>query len=250
MAESVILTPKLMGDLIREQATRAPDRVGLIFEEQRFTYKEMNERANKAAAALKALGVARGDRVAWLARNVSVFWDTLFGAAKIGAVMTPINWRLAPAEIAQILDDSGARIFIGEKMFIDPLKAIDAAMPETTLMLETGEGSFDALIDQQAAAEPEDTAALDDAFVQLYTSGTTGLPKGVVLSNRAYQQNSDMGAELRITGAQERRRSRHARAAAFSCGRREFRPDGDCPFNADPAVSAIRSGWHGEGGAG
>lgn len=198
MAESVILAPALMGDLIREQAARAPDRAGLIFEGRTFTYAEMNERANKAAGALKALGVGRGDRVAWLARNLSVFWDTLFGAAKIGAVMTPINWRLAPAEIAQILEDSRARIFIGEKMFIDPLSAINAAMPQTTLMLETGDGSFDALVDQQDGGEPEAAASSDGAFVQLYTSGTTGLPKGVVLSNRAYKKNSDMGAELRI----------------------------------------------------
>ena len=198
MAETGILTPDSMGDLIREQAARAPDRTGLIFEGRTFTYSEMNERANKAANALKVLGVGRGDRVAWLARNVSVFWDTLFGAAKIGAVMTPINWRLAPAEIAQILDDSRARIFVGEKIFIDPLSAINAAMPETTLTLETGEGSFDALIDQQDGTEPDASPSPEDAFVQLYTSGTTGLPKGVVLSNRAYKQNSDMGAELRI----------------------------------------------------
>lgn len=198
MAETGILTPEFMGDLIRDQAGRAPDRIGLIFEGQEFTYSEMNERANKAAGALKSLGVGRGDRIAWLARNVSVFWDTLFGAAKIGAVMTPINWRLAPAEIAQILDDSRARIFVGEKMFLDPLREMNAAMPETTLMLETGEGSFDALIEQQSDAEPGDTPSHDDAFVQLYTSGTTGLPKGVVLSNRAYKENNEIGATLKI----------------------------------------------------
>ncbi len=197
MAGSDILTPALIGDLIREQAARAPGKVGLIFEGREFTYAEMNDRANKAAAALRQLGVGRGDRVAWLARNVAIFWDALFGAAKIGAVMTPINWRLAPAEIAQILEDSRARIFVGEKDFIDPLQAVNAAMPETTMMLETGAGSFDALVDEQDAVEPNENTALEDAFVQLYTSGTTGLPKGVVLSNRAYKINGEVGASQR-----------------------------------------------------
>ncbi len=73
MAAGDILTPDLIGDLIREQAARAPDRVGLIFEGREFTYREMNERANKAAAVLRELGVGRGDRVAWLARNLSAF---------------------------------------------------------------------------------------------------------------------------------------------------------------------------------
>ena len=198
MAASDILTPDLIGDLIREQAARAPDRIGLIFEGREFTYREMNERANKAAAALRKLGVGHGDRVAWLARNLSAFWDALFGAAKIGAVITPINWRLAPAEVAQILEDSKAAVFIGEKDFIDPLKAMGAVMPATTLTLETGVGSFEALVDAEDAAEPTASPALNDAFVQLYTSGTTGLPKGVVLSYRAYKYNSENGATNRI----------------------------------------------------
>lgn len=198
MATNDILTPDFIGDLIRDQAKAAPKKTGLIFEGREYSYGEMNERANKAAAALQALGVRRGDRVAWLARNLAIFWDTLFGAAKIGGVLTPINWRLAPAEIAQILEDSKANIFIGEKDFIEPVKTAGADMPETTLLLETGDGSFDALVDKQAATEPTNEMSLDDAFVQLYTSGTTGLPKGVILSNRAYKINGELGAEQRI----------------------------------------------------
>ncbi len=198
MAEREILCPELIAGLIGEQSTRAPDQVGLIFEEQTFTYREMNDRSNQAAAALTALGVRRGDRIAWLARNLAIFWDALFGAAKIGAVMTPINWRLAPAEIAQILADSGAGVFIGEKSFIDPLRDAGADLPATTLTLETGDGSFDALVDDQDPVDVKCVAQLDDAFVQLYTSGTTGLPKGVVLSNRAYKVSSEFNAGERV----------------------------------------------------
>ena len=198
MTKREILCPELVAGLIGEQAVRAPDGIGLIFEDRTFTYREMNDRANQAAAALVGLGVRRGDRIAWLARNLAIFWDALFGAAKIGAVMTPINWRLAPAEIAQILADSGAGVFIGEEDFIEPLRAAGAELPSTTLRLETGDGSFDALVDGQDAIDVKCAAQLDDAFVQLYTSGTTGLPKGVVLSNRAYQASSEFNAAERV----------------------------------------------------
>ena len=193
-----ILTPPMIGDLIDEQAARAPDRVGLIFEGREFTYAEMKTRADKAAAAFGSLGIGRGDRIAWLARNVGIFWDALFGAAKIGAVMTPINWRLAPAEIVQILSDAKASLFIGEKDFIDALKSVDGFSPPQTLMLETGDASFDALVDAQEARAPDYNNHIDDAFIQLYTSGTTGLPKGVVLSNRAYAANGEVNASERV----------------------------------------------------
>lgn len=198
MAEREILCPELVAGLIGEQAARAPAETGIIFEDRAYTYAEMNDRANQAAAAFRALGVRRGDRIAWLARNLAVFWDALFGAAKLGAVITPINWRLAPAEIAQILSDSGAGILIGEKDFIDPLRAVGAELPATTLTLETGEDSFDALVDAQDAADITCAAELDDAFIQLYTSGTTGLPKGVVLSYRAYQASNEFNAAERV----------------------------------------------------
>ncbi|MBT8471436.1 MAG: long-chain-fatty-acid--CoA ligase [Marinicaulis sp.] len=186
------VNPQLMADLLREQARLRPNIVGLKFEGAEYTYKQMNDRSNQTAAALKSLGVEQGDRVAWLARNLGLFWDTIFGAAKIGAVLTPINWRLAPAEIAQILGDAQAKIFIGEKEFVAPLQEQSGTNLPQTLFLETGEGSFDDLVAVQATDEPDDEPTLDDIFVQLYTSGTTGLPKGVVLSNRAYKNSGDI----------------------------------------------------------
>ena len=198
MTEREILCPDLVAGLITEQAARAPMQTGLIFEGRAYTYAEMNDRTNQAAAALQALGVRRGDRIAWIARNLAIFWDALFGAAKIGAVMTPINWRLAPAEIAQILADSEAAVLVGEKDFITPLEDAGAKLPAKTLMLETGAGSFDALVNTQDAVEAKCAAHIDDAFIQLYTSGTTGLPKGVVLSHRAYQANNEINANERV----------------------------------------------------
>ena len=194
MGRPDIFNPPIVADLIRERAENHPDRVGLVFEERSFTYADMNERANRAAQAFLGLGLKPGDRVAWLARNVATFWDAFFGAAKIGVVMTPINWRLAPPEVVQILNDAKASIFIGETMFIDPLKAVDAYDPPRTFHLETMDDKcFDCLIDRQDAVEPDYTPGDEDVVVQLYTSGTTGLPKGVVLTSRAYYTVGEAG---------------------------------------------------------
>ena len=182
-----ILNPPITTDLLRQQAATQPNRIGLTFEGRSFTYAEMNTRANRAAQALLSLGVKKGDRVGWLARNVATFWDALFGAAKIGAVMTPVNWRLAPVEVAQILTDARPTLLVGETMFLDPLRQTGAAPDVKTMVLESGGADcFDALIDKQPDDEPDYAPTSEDVVVQLYTSGTTGLPKGVVLPHRCY----------------------------------------------------------------
>ena len=145
MTDREILNPSAIADLIRLQSDRLPEKVALHFEGKDFTYRDINERSNRAAQALYSLGLKKGDRVAWLARNVATFWEVFFAAAKTGIVITPINWRLAPAEVVQILNDAQAKLFVGEAMFVEPLKAIDAYAPPQTLLLESGgEDCFDA----------------------------------------------------------------------------------------------------------
>lgn len=194
MNKREILNPAIIADLIRDQARDRPDQVGLIFEDKRFTYDEMNTRSNRAAQGLLALGVRPGDRIGWLARNVATFWDTLFGAAKIGAVMTPINWRLAPAEVIQILDDATPVLFVAEQMFLDALAGEGWRASLPTMVLESGgEDCFDRHIDAQRPLEPSYKPTAEDVLVQLYTSGTTGLPKGVILPNRCYYEVGESG---------------------------------------------------------
>lgn len=184
--------PTLSG-LIEEQAQHLPNEPALIFEGRTTTYAELDERANRAAAAFLALGLKRGDRLAWLARNVATFWPALLGAAKIGVVMTPVNWRLAPAEIAGIIADARPSLFVVEKIFVEPLKAA-GGVPIRTLVLEDGgTDCLDRLIDEQRPVKPTHIPQRDDVVVQLYTSGTTGLPKGVLLSNRCYDEVGDAG---------------------------------------------------------
>jgi len=194
MTERRIFSTETISAVIEEQAATQPHAHALTFEGRRFTYGEMNVRANRAANALSSLGVSRGDRVVWLARNLPSFWHTLFGASKIGAVMTPVNWRLAPAEIAAIVADAQPKIFIAEKMFLDAMAAAGAPAPENTFTLEgLGEPCFDALVDSSGDAPPAYRPQAHDIAIQLYTSGTTGLPKGVLLTNANYAASGRAG---------------------------------------------------------
>ncbi|MEK7265752.1 MAG: long-chain-fatty-acid--CoA ligase [Pseudomonadota bacterium] len=198
MQRRIFNAPTLAG-VIEEQAGRIPAETALIFEGRTFTYADMETRANRAAQALLALGLKRGDRLCWLARNVATFWHALLGASKIGVVMTPVNWRLAPAEIAQIIADARPALFVGEKMFIDPLRAVDDFNLPRTMILESGDADcFDMAIDAQEAKRPSFAPSRDDVVVQLYTSGTTGLPKGVVLSNRCYFEVGEAGVKAGV----------------------------------------------------
>ena len=110
--------------------------------------------------------------------------------------MTPINWRLAPAEIAAILADSEAPVLVAEPLFAEPLKAAGARLPRTFLLETPGEASFEAFLEAHPAKAPDFRATPETVVVQLYTSGTTGLPKGVVLANRAYHASGASGLEV------------------------------------------------------
>ncbi|MBI1392317.1 MAG: long-chain-fatty-acid--CoA ligase [Alphaproteobacteria bacterium] len=194
-----IFNAETVAGIIEEQAKHLPHATALHFEGRSWTYAEMNERADRAAAALRDLGVGRGDRVCWLARNVATFWHTLFGASKIGAVMTPVNWRLAPAEIAGIIKDARPTLFVAEKMFLDPLQGVAGFQAPRTFILEYGgEHCFDRFVDGHAPDRGDFTPGYDDPVVQLYTSGTTGLPKGVVLPNRCYFEVGEAGLETGV----------------------------------------------------
>jgi len=167
---------------IRRRAERRPDGVALVDTATgaRHTYAELHRRVGARAAALAALGVATGDRVALLGENSAAYLEWLFGAAHLGAIAVPVNHRLAADEVAHVLADSGARVLVRSTAFArlaeDALGADGHDTSAVTSLVELAEEPGD----QPVAERPVDGG---DPCVIMYTSGTTGRPKGAVLTH-------------------------------------------------------------------
>ena len=147
------------------------------------TFAEMEVRSRQIAAFLGELGVNKGDRIAWIGKNADLYFQIFYAAARIGVVMAPIGWRLAPAEMAYILNDTGARVVFAGNGFGDVVRDLRALAPRVTHVLDE-EAAREAIAGCPAIAITP--AGPDDAALQLYTSGTTGHPKGAVLCQRNF----------------------------------------------------------------
>jgi len=186
-----------IGLFLAKRAAICPQREAFVEYERgrRFTFGELNERANRVANALLARGVQPGDRVATLLKNSIEFVETYFAVARIGAVMVPVNWRLVAAEIAYILKDAGARALVYDSDFdaaVAPLQAgAHGALPvRDWWRRENGDAGapdwaedYDAVMAAASTEEPPVGAWDDDTLFIMYTSGTTGYPKGAVHSH-------------------------------------------------------------------
>lgn len=165
-------TPTLL-DLLRRFVAERPDAPALLFGDDRLTFAELDRRSSQLANGLASRGIRAGDRVAILARNQPLFYELLFAAMKVGAMMMPLNWRLSSAEIAAILVDGEPGLLL-----LDP--EINCQAPDIgTLSLGAG---FEAWIAAQAADDPSAETASSEPCLLLYTSGTTGRPKGVMIT--------------------------------------------------------------------
>ncbi|MDB5448355.1 MAG: long-chain-fatty-acid--CoA ligase, partial [Phenylobacterium sp.] len=177
-----------LADITKRHAMTRPSAVALSFEGRDTTYLQFHQRSNQVAHALLATGVSRGDRIGYLGKNCDHYFELLFGAAKIGAVITPVGWRLAPAEAAFILQDSNARVvFVGPDVsqqasaVLGQLETplVVAMAPDAVAGAATYERWRDAASSSDLTAQPEP----DDVVAQMYTSGTTGRPKGAMLTH-------------------------------------------------------------------
>ncbi len=172
--------------LLAAPAAATPGALAVRDPRRSVTYAELLELSQRLASALTQLGLRAGDRVAVLARNRVETVALYFAAAQLDAVLLPINWRLAPSEVRWILAHSGARVLFAEPEFARAqADAIDSSLSGIAFdeALE-GWSTFESLARHERIAAQDSAADPDVAAVQMYTSGTTGRPKGAMLSHR------------------------------------------------------------------
>ncbi len=168
-----------LAGFVERHARRRPDDIAMRFGERQWTWDQWAARIRRAAGALREAGVQRGQCVAFLDKNHPACLEILFAAASIGAVTTVVNWRLSADEIAHILEDSRPRLlFVGAE-----LRAAVRKLPGLEHIVVIDD-EYEALLAAAAPVEAVDVDEGDTALV-IYSSGTTGRPKGVVLSQRA-----------------------------------------------------------------
>ena len=188
---------------MRGWARSTPDGPALTQDGASHTWSQLYERSQQAAGALAADGVGAGDRVAFLDKNGFAYFELLFGGSLLHAVNVAVNWRLAPAEMAFVINDAEAKVLVVSTDFQAQLDQMADQLTTVTRIVVIGDAPGDHLGYEAwlAAATPQDPelpVADDDVAVQLYTSGTTGLPKGVMLTNWNFAGLMEVAAQLEI----------------------------------------------------
>ncbi len=200
-----------VGDWIRQWSAIRPNATAIIANDVPCSYRELDRRINKLCHALIGLGISKGDRVAVLLHNCREYIEIFFSLAKLGAIMVPMNWRLAAPEIRFILRDSGTKVVIFEGEFTEAVNSVRSGEAiECCIHLSPHGGEdaapswangYESLLAPMSdhEPEPEERAGDTDPHIIMYTSGTTGVPKGAVLSHRKTffnVLNSDMFFDL------------------------------------------------------
>lgn len=190
-----------LSDLIDRNAAFTPGKTAVVFAGRSLTYAGLATRIERAASALKNdLGVGRGDRVAILATNHPDYLVALYACARLGAMLVTLNWRLAPAELVFILRDSGAKVLLMQSGFGAILTPLAEGLPNVKVVgldFVPPEGAaFDALLTNAAGDGRNAGVSTDDPLLIVYTSGTTGRPKGAVLRQSALIANAVMSQHM------------------------------------------------------
>lgn len=179
---------QVFADIPRVQASLRPEKAATIFEGRQTTFAELDRRSNLVANGLLQERHARQSRVALLDKNSDRFFEVMFGSAKAGTALVSLNWRLAPVEVAYVLNDSVAEtLFVGEE-FVPLVESIrgEAKSVKKIVALSDSHPEWEPYTswrDRQSAADPGLDLSPSDVTLQMYTSGTTGKPKGAQLTS-------------------------------------------------------------------
>lgn len=175
---------RTVAEVLRWRATRHPDLTATVFGGRSRSFAELDARSSELAAGIVGqFGIIGGDRVAVLDKNSDDYVELMFALSKSGAVTVPINWRLRPGEVAQIVDDAGARVMIVGEDFHSAARDVGCTVAGFTELRRRG---------SDPRRDQEESVAW-----QLYTSGTTGVPKGAMITNRnLFAMVASLGLEL------------------------------------------------------
>ena len=187
-----------VGNWVTKWAFLMPDKAALIFEGEVFTYKRLNERINQTAHMLQGMGIGKGNRVGVLMYNTHELVEIFFALGKIGAILVPLNTRFVSTEIEYIIRDSRLDVLIFGQPFVGVLEPLIGILPiKEGYYMCLGEApawakKYEDEMAQQPVSEPivDEPIGGEDAVIIMYTSGTTGTPKGAILSHRKTFFNS------------------------------------------------------------
>jgi long-chain acyl-CoA synthetase len=195
-----------LASYLENSAAAHPDKVALIFEDREWTFTEVNEEANAIANGLMDLGIEKGDRVTFFLPNVPEFFFWYFGVLKTGAIVNPLNVMLKEKEIEYVIDDCTPKVFVAtEEVATDPLKVFRKKKTSIQHMIviggDKGKGTihFEKWVIKYPTRFDSIVVEKDDVAAILYTSGTTGQPKGVMLTHNNLWTNARHCADFAWT---------------------------------------------------
>jgi fatty-acyl-CoA synthase len=180
----------LLGEMLARNARKFPDLEGVIFDGKRVRFRHLDDRVNRLANALLLKGLKKGDTIGLLMPNRLEMLEIFFAGAKMGAINVPINIRLAPPEIAYILNNAEVKILFLVENFAGTIESLKKDLPfiETFILIDNKKNDqydhYEAFLDSGTSSPPEVRLLDDDTAFIIYTAGTTGKPKGALLSHK------------------------------------------------------------------
>src|SRR6267378_3283740 len=192
--------PANLADMLRARAKTRGDAIAFELDGRQTIFAEFNIKTNCVGNGLKALGLRPRERIAYLGKNSDIYFELLLGAMKANVVMAPVNWRLAGPEIAFIVEDCKAPVLFVGPEFVEQIRNITSQLPSVRSFIATeggaaGRQDYAAWRDAQSGDDPKLDIDRQDIAIQLYTSGTTGKPKGAMLSHANFLNLVETGRD-------------------------------------------------------